>query len=141
MKLPWMPFYIGDYLSKTSHLTTIQHGAYLLLILHYWANKGLPTTDKELMAIARMTPDEWSSNCYAIAKFFDAAWHHKRIDEELEKAKNLSSKRSLAGLKGAWAKHNKNSATIWQMPTHSQSHIEESLRRLSKSNLVKKTEG
>lgn len=130
MKLPWMPFYIGDYLSKTSHLTTIQHGAYLLLILHYWANRGLPTTDKELMAIARMTPDEWSSNCYALAKFFTTTWRHERIDTELGKAKELSDKRSLAGLKGAWKRHGKNIGINWQMPTHSQSHID-SLKRLA----------
>lgn len=130
MKLPWMPFYIGDYLSKTSHLTTIQHGAYLLLILHYWANRGLPTTDKELMAIARMTPDEWDSNCYAIAKFFKPNWRHERIDDDLEKAKEISDKRSLAGIKGAWTRYGKNGFQNKQMPTHSQSHIE-SLKRLS----------
>ena len=136
MKLPWMPFYVGTYLAKTSHLTTIQHGAYFLLILHYWANRGLPTTDKELMAIARMTPDEWSSNCYAIAKFFTSNWQHERIEEELAIARNISEKRSLAGLKGAWARHGKNSATIKQMPTHSHSHIE-SLKRLSEIKFKK----
>jgi uncharacterized protein YdaU (DUF1376 family) len=107
MKLPWMPLYVGDYIVKTTHLTTIQHGAYLLLIMHYWTNGCLPTTDKELMAIARMTPDEWASNCYAIAKFFDRNWHHFRIDEELQKARNKSEKRSLAGLKGAYVRHGK----------------------------------
>jgi uncharacterized protein YdaU (DUF1376 family) len=102
-----MPLYVGDYLAKTGHLTTIQHGAYLLLIMHYWANGKLPTSDKELMAIARMTHDEWSSNCYAIAKFFNANWQHSRIDEELEKSKKISNSRSLAGLKGAWVRHGK----------------------------------
>jgi uncharacterized protein YdaU (DUF1376 family) len=104
---PWMPFYVGDYLSKTSHLTTVQHGAYFLLILHYWANGRLPTTDKELMAIARMSETEWAGNCYAIAKFFDSNWRHPRIEEELIKYQNIRSKRSLAGLKGAWGKHKK----------------------------------
>ena len=107
MKYPWMPMYWGDYYAKTGHLSTIQHGAYLLLIGHYWCSGGLPTTDKELMAIARMTPEEWASNCYAIAKFFDHAWRQSRIDKELGKSKNIREKRSLAGVKGAWTRHGK----------------------------------
>ncbi len=104
---PWMPLYVGDYLAKTGHLSTIQHGAYLLLIMHYWSNGGLPTTDRELMAIARMGEEEWLSNCYAIAKFFTKDWRHNRIDAELVKAEKISERRSLAGLKGAWARHGK----------------------------------
>jgi uncharacterized protein YdaU (DUF1376 family) len=107
MSKAWMPFYVGDYLAKTGHLSTLQHGAYVLLILHYWANDGLPTTDRELMAIARMDEDEWLSNCHAIAKFFTKDWRHNRLDEELIKYKNISQRRSLAGLKGAWVRHGK----------------------------------
>lgn len=107
MKLPWMPLYVGDYLVKTTHLTTLQHGAYFLLILHYWTNGGLPTSDKQLMAIARMTSEEWTNNCLAIARFFDINWRHPRIDEELGKAKNISEKRSIAGMKGAWKRYGK----------------------------------
>jgi uncharacterized protein YdaU (DUF1376 family) len=102
-----MPLYVGDYLAKTGHLTTLQHGAYLLLIMHYWSNGGLPTTDRELMAIARMTEPEWVGNCHAIARFFDRNWRHNRIDEEIIKSQNISQRRSLAGLKGAWARHGK----------------------------------
>ena len=100
-----MPLYVGDYLAKTGHLSTIQHGAYLLLIMHYWANGGLPTQPEALMAIARMNPEQWDSNCQAIAKFFTIDWRHNRLDEELTKVKTISQKRSLAGIKGAWSKH------------------------------------
>lgn len=122
MKRPWMPLYVGDYLAKTSHLTTEQHGAYLLLILHYWANNGLPSTEEELMAIAKMDSGKWYGNRVAIAKFFDKDWRHERIDQELAKAKGISEKRALAGLKGAWSKHGGPSKNIWQMPTQSHSH-------------------
>lgn len=105
MKRPWMPLYVGDYLAKTSHLTTLQHGAYLLLILHYWANGGLPTQPEALMAIARLGHDEWRSNCQVLHNFFSRDWKHSRIDEELAKCDSLREKRRLAGVKGAWKRH------------------------------------
>lgn len=123
VKRPWMPLYVGDYLAKTAHLSTIQHGAYLLLILHYWANGRLPQDEKQLMAIARMSADEWSSNCQTLASFFEPKWRHSRIDAELEKTRTISEKRAIAGLKGAWSKHGIGVAIAKQMPTHSHSHI------------------
>ena len=95
-----MPLYVGDYLAKTSHLNTLQHGAYLLLLMHYWVNGKLPSDEKQLQAIARMTPEQWLSNSLAIASFFTRDWRHIRVEEELERAKTISKKRALAGQRG-----------------------------------------
>jgi uncharacterized protein YdaU (DUF1376 family) len=119
----WMPLYVGDYLAKTSHLTMEQHGAYLLLLMHYWANGSLPQDCGQLVAIARCSDEWWAGNCKILAQFFDNRWRNKRMEKELSKAKTISDKRSLAGLKGGWKKHNSYSGHILQMPPQSQSHI------------------
>lgn len=100
MKRAWMPLYIGDYLGDTGHLSTAQHGAYLLLMMHYWTKGGLPTDDKQLSAITKLPLRIWMDTRDTIAMFFQEGWRHKRIDEELEKMAAVSAKRSAAGIKG-----------------------------------------
>lgn len=101
---PWMPFYPADYLASTGHLTCAQHGAYLLLILHYWSKGGLPTDERQLARIARMTGREWRSSRDVLAAFFGAEWRHERIEKELEKAIAKSAKRAVYGSRGGTAK-------------------------------------
>jgi uncharacterized protein YdaU (DUF1376 family) len=95
-----MPLYVGDYLAKTRSLTTLQHGAYMLLIMEYWVKGGLPTDDKKLQRICGLTSRQWQSNSQAIASFFNSDWKHDRIELELEKARNISMKRSVFGAIG-----------------------------------------
>jgi uncharacterized protein YdaU (DUF1376 family) len=82
----WMPFYVGDYLRDTRRLSTVEHGAYLLLIMEYWTQGGLPDDDKKLARIAGLSLDEWTDIRDNIADLFQPAWQHKRIDAELAKA-------------------------------------------------------
>jgi uncharacterized protein YdaU (DUF1376 family) len=95
---PWMPLYIADYLADTAHLSTTEHGAYLLLIMAYWRNGGLPCQDAQLARIARLSLKEWLSIRDTIASFFGAGWSsHKRIDAEMTKTDEARNKRSTAG--------------------------------------------
>ncbi len=57
---PWMPIYWGDYLADTRDLSTLQHGAYLLLMAHSWCHSGrLPTDERQLATIAGLSVREW----------------------------------------------------------------------------------
>lgn len=103
----WMPLYIADYLADTSRLTTVQHGAYLLLIMDYWRNGVLPDDDSILAQITKMQPDAWALIRTSIVRFFtieNGAFVHKRIESEKEKATGNKQAKSISGSIGASSK-------------------------------------
>jgi uncharacterized protein YdaU (DUF1376 family) len=100
MSRAWMPLYVGDYLRDTGHLNTTQHGAYLLLIMHYWQHAGLPTSEAELAAIARLPINKWRALSAPIKILFDDDWTHGRIEQELAKTDRAIMQRRLAGRVG-----------------------------------------
>jgi uncharacterized protein YdaU (DUF1376 family) len=100
MNRPWMPLYVGDYLGDTGHLTTTQHGAYLLLMMHYWRKGELPDDDRKLSKIAKLPLKTWCEYRATLQDFFYDGWKHKRIEAELQKMMRVSAKRAIAGQKG-----------------------------------------
>lgn len=110
----WMPLYIAEYLGDTMHLTTRQHGAYLLLIMAYWRSASpLPNNERQLAAICKMHPSEWEEDRDTLAGFFETdetGWHHKRIDIELANALDNVQKASEKGRAGAAARWQKDAA-------------------------------
>lgn len=111
---PWMPFYVGDYIGGTMHLSTVEHGAYMLLIMHYWQKGSLPTEDRNLASIVKLTVSEWSDIRPTIAAFFEPNWRHDRVEAELASAQQAYSKRKAAGLAGASARYGKGKARAQQ---------------------------
>ena len=105
----WMPLYVADYLGDTMHLTGPEHGAYLLLLMHYWRNGPLPDDDRKLAHIARTDSVLWKSVGPVIREFFttngDGTLRQKRMDWELRRWGEISGKRRDAGKRGAEAKH------------------------------------
>lgn len=90
----FMPFYIADYLGDTGHLSTLEHGAYLLLLFHYWrTGRALLDDPEHLRKIARMSATEWVTVSAPIRSLFRFAildaqpvLVHKRMEEELAHA-------------------------------------------------------
>lgn len=81
--------YFGDYQRKTSHLSLSQHGAYSVLLDHYYATaQPLPREIEELYRLCRaMKPEEQKAVRNVADKFFpvgeDGLRHNSRADEEL----------------------------------------------------------
>jgi uncharacterized protein YdaU (DUF1376 family) len=82
----WMQFNVGDYVRDTRHLSTLEHGAYLLLIMRYWEDGGLPDNEALLARYAGLTAEQWAQSRDVLAAFFHDGWHHRRIDDEIAKA-------------------------------------------------------
>jgi uncharacterized protein YdaU (DUF1376 family) len=97
MKRIWMPLYIADYLKDTSHLRALESGAYLHLIMAYWLAGCLPSNDRQLATIAKLTDKQWKECKPCLAEFFGPDFSsHTRIDKELLKAADVSAKRKEA---------------------------------------------
>jgi uncharacterized protein YdaU (DUF1376 family) len=100
MRLPRMSLHIGDYRKDTGHLRAAGHGAYLLLIMHYWATGGLPDDDRQLATIACMSTKEWKHWGPIVRAFFEPNMKHGRIEEEFGVALEKYERRAAAGKKG-----------------------------------------
>jgi uncharacterized protein YdaU (DUF1376 family) len=104
----WMPMYWGDYLKDTMHLTTEQHGSYLLIIGAYWSNGG-PLDADCIQNITRLNDHAWSIHQAVLKKFFkvneSGQWVHKRLDSELESSKEKKAKAIEKARKAANIRH------------------------------------
>lgn len=59
-KAPSMPMFWDAYLADTTHLSTEEHGAYLLLLGAMWRRNGwVPDDDRDNARILGLTPAKW----------------------------------------------------------------------------------
>jgi len=104
MSAAWFPFYPGDYLRDTPHLSVVEHGAYLLLLIFYFATeRPLPKQRDALYRIVRAYDrGERTAVDSVVSQFFvldDDGYHHERADSELAKRAEFHNKLSAAGRK------------------------------------------
>lgn len=94
----WWPKYIGDYSRKTGHLSMAGHGAFNLLLDHYYQSETpLPLEWVQLHRICRaVAPEEQGIVQAVVQEFFretEAGWVNDRADQEIFKKKDISDKR------------------------------------------------
>jgi uncharacterized protein YdaU (DUF1376 family) len=108
----WMPVFIGDYLADTMHLTTEQHGAYLLLLFHLWRRGSLRDDDAVLAKISGLSENAWNLHRPALAEFFkihNGLWQHGRVEKEKARVaatKQSMSKKAKSAASSRWRKNN-----------------------------------
>jgi len=106
MSFQFMPIYTGDYHRDTRHLTTEEHGAYFLLLIHCWDQKGpVPLDERRQCGIVNArSGGEIESLRRVLNEFFVQmadGWYNKRMMEEVAKAEHISSSRRRGGLEKA----------------------------------------
>lgn len=137
MNRPWMPLYVADYLADTAHLGALESGAYLHLIMHYWLTGGLPDDARELARIAKVSSHNWKKLSPVIQKFFFDGWRHKRVDEEMLKAGNISEKRRAAANTRYEKTDAKAPALAVQLDTPSQSQSQSQREEVKKESSLR----
>jgi uncharacterized protein YdaU (DUF1376 family) len=120
MRRPWMPLYIADYLADTAHLSTLESGAYLHLIMHYWLKDGLQDDDAQLARIVKLSLPEWRSIQPTISALFGEGWSHARIDREIREADMAYERRSSAGKRSGEVRRKQSTNIVQTMPEQSQ---------------------
>ena len=99
---PWYAFYYGDYAVDTRDLSLAQHGAYRLLLDHYYAITGaLPCELPQLWRLTgAITEEEKVAVSFVVERFFvngNNGLHNKRADIEIRKQADFLAEQSRKG--------------------------------------------
>jgi uncharacterized protein YdaU (DUF1376 family) len=108
---PIMPFFTDAYLADTGHLSTIEHGAYMLILIACWRAGGtLPNDDKRLARYAHLGSQQWQRIKPVIMEFFQSdgeqIWQGRLMDELV-----AVRRKSHIASNNARAKYRKNNKT------------------------------
>ena len=116
-EFPSLPLWTDAYLGDTTHLTTIEHGAYLLLLMTAWRSREtrLPDDDKLLARYTRLGPAQWRRIKPVIADFFcieNGYWTQRRLNDEAIAVKQFRERQRKAGKASALKRKGRHSTTV-----------------------------
>lgn len=116
-QFPAMPLWTDAYLGDTVHLTTIEHGAYLLLLMCMWRAKShtLPDDDKLLARYTKLGPQQWLRIKKAIQPFFrieNGTWSNDRLLDEYATILQQRESRSNTGRANVLKRYNRDLPTV-----------------------------
>jgi len=139
---------VSDYMADTMHLSTLEHGAYILLLFAYYqSDEALPDDDVRLSAITRLSVSDWSAIRSAMSKFFkvgSGVWKHGRAEREILARKNAQKARQMGAKRTNEARRTKSvTVSVTDTPSdtgasrstvgsHNHNHIKKSTRAFIK---------
>ncbi len=108
-EFPALPFFTDAYLADTRHLTTEEHGVYLLLLMCAWRTRGcaLRDEDRMLARIAGVSSGKWRKLRPAMLEFFTVEagyWRQKKLSKVYETVSKKVERNRLNGAKGGASK-------------------------------------
>lgn len=119
-----MPFWTDAYLGDTHDLTTIEHGAYLLILFAMWRAGGqLPNDDRKLAKVAKLNSQQWARLRETIMDFMTVSADgltitQGRLADELEYVR-IHSRKQAKNARARWTKITDPRGAVKQTPpTH-----------------------
>ena len=120
--LTYMQFVIPDYLADTGHLSTEQHGAYIMLLFNYWqTGKPLRNNSERLANVCGLSVKRFEEHRPILEEFFDVTddvWIHHRVEEDLEQVLSKSTKARASALAGAQRRRERRLANAQRTQCH-----------------------
>lgn len=113
-EFPALPLFTDAYLGDTRHLSTIEHGAYLLLLIVAWRSKEtcLPDDDAKLAKYVGMTRGQWARISPTIREFFTAnngSLYQSRLTDEANRVRQVRDSQAAAGRASALKRNGRHS--------------------------------
>lgn len=107
-----MPVFPDAYLADTTHLTTEEHGAYLLLLMAMWRRSGaVPNDDRDLARMVGLELAKWRKVKRRLMPFLTVEGQlltQKRLKKEWEYVQQKREKNATNGARGGRPKSNIN---------------------------------